>query len=84
MPLDLARFNRLKESADDAKRETAQAEGALRQLMRQLKDEFDCDSLEEAEEKAAKAERDAAKAEKKYETALTEFEKKWGGKLEGK
>ena len=84
MALDLPRFNSLKSSADAARREAAQAEGALRQLMRQLKDDFDCDTLEEAEAKAAKAERDAAKAERKAETAMAEFEKQWGEKLEGR
>jgi len=42
---------RLKEKIDEAKRGKAQAEGRLEGLMEQLKNEFDCSSIEEAKQR---------------------------------
>ena len=79
--ISVDRFNELKKSADDARRAAAQAEGAQRQLMQQLADEFDCQTLETAERKAAKLEKEAKAAERRAEELLAEFEETWGEKL---
>ena len=79
--ISVDRFNELKKSADDARRAAAQAEGAQRQLMQQLADEFDCQTLETAERKAAKLEKEAKAAERRAEELLEEFEETWGEKL---
>ena len=79
--ISVDRFNELKKSADDARRAAAQAEGAQRQLMQQLADEFDCQTLETAERKAAKLEKEAKAAERRAEELLAEFEETWWEKL---
>lgn len=81
MPIDLEQYRRLKSKADSAKADYDRAEGALSQLMLKLKEDFSCDSVDEAEEllKVKKKERD--EAEEQYQTLLKKFEEKWGDRL---
>lgn len=81
MPIDLDQYRRLKRQADDAKAEVDRAEGALSQLMKKLKEDFDCDTLDAAKSllKQKTAERD--EVEQKYNQELASFQKKWGDKI---
>lgn len=72
-----AKFRELKDAHEAAKSAAERAEGALRQLMSQLKSEFDCDSLEAAEEKLRKLQRQQTQEETALETALAKYEKEW-------
>lgn len=74
---NLQKYTELKEKVDKAKRERDRAAGALEQAEKQLKEQFDCNSLEEAEELLEAKQKDEARAEKKFEKAMTEFEEKW-------
>jgi len=71
------KFRQLKQAHEDAKTEAERAEGALTQLMSQLKQEFDCNSLEEAQEKLRKLQKKQAREKEVLETAVADYEKKW-------
>jgi len=75
-------YRRLKREVDDAKSEAERAKGALTQLMKQLKEEFECSDLKEAKALLTELEEKRDKAQKKFERALEEYEQKW--KKDGK
>lgn len=77
-------FRALKRKADEYAKEVSRMEGALDQMLSRLKDEFDCDSLEEAEAKRDKMIRARDKHEKKLDRMLKEFEQEWGHVLSEK
>jgi len=52
----------------------AEAEGALKERMRTLKDEFDCDSLEDAEDLLEEKQMEAEKAKEEVEKILEQVE----------
>lgn len=71
------KFLELKRAHETAKTEADRAEGALRQLMCQLKADFDCNTLEEAQEKLRKLQKQQERERKELETTVVEYEKKW-------
>lgn len=71
------KFRQLRQAHENAKSEAERAEGALTQLMSQLKSEFGCDSLEEAQEKLRKLQKQQAREKEALEVAVAEYEKKW-------
>jgi len=82
MTVDLRRYEQLKQKVDQYQREADRAAGALAQLLERLKEEFGCDSIEEAEKLARKLKKERDKTEKEFAEALEEFETEWGGELE--
>ena len=53
----------------------------MEQATKQLKDEFDCETLEEAQKLLKELEKDEIKAKEKFDRAVTRFEEKWEEKL---
>jgi len=78
---DLKRYNELKERVEDAQKKSDRAQGNLDQIMKQLKNDFDCDDLDEAKDMLEKLEKELKKTEGEFDKAVLEFEKKWGDKL---
>ena len=78
----LDRYQKMKRKADELRREADRAEGALEQLMEKLKEDFDCDTLEEAEQLSKRLEKEAKEAEEQFDVAVEEFEEEWGDELE--
>jgi hypothetical protein len=72
------RYNSLKKEVNIAKNEAARAQGALDAQMEQLKKDFDCDTLKDARALHDKLKKKAAKSAAELETALEDYEKKWG------
>lgn len=83
MAIDVKRYQHLKQEAEELQRQADRAHGALDGVMKQLKEEFDCDTLEEAEERQKELQKEAKKAEKTFNEALEDFEDKWGSVLDG-
>lgn len=81
MTIDLDEFKRLQEKVEAAKSRAERAKGQFDQLMERLKDEFDCSSIEEAEELIEQKKKERSKAEKSYRAALDKFEKDYGDKI---
>jgi len=50
-------------------------------VMGQIKEEFGCDTLEQAERKLKRLGAEREKAEAEYDEALAAFEVKWGSRL---
>jgi predicted nucleic acid-binding Zn-ribbon protein len=70
-------YRRLKREVDEAKTEADRASGALKQLMKQLKEEFDCEDVKTAKALLAELEEKRDKVQKRFERSLEDYEKKW-------
>jgi hypothetical protein len=81
MTVDLKQFQRLKAKVEDLRRRGDRAEGALAQLTERLKTEFDCGSVEAAEELRVDLEKRLGRAERKFARKMREFEDEWGDVL---
>jgi len=80
--MDLDKYNLLKKKADKFKAEAERAAGALDQLMGELKKEFGCNTVEDAEKLLKKLVKEEKKAKVAYDEELERFEEKWGNRLE--
>jgi predicted transcriptional regulator len=77
MPADLKRFETLKKEVEEAEREAARAEGAYDQLIQRLRDEYELNTLKQAEIHLEELREIQEAAEIKYTTALAAFEEEW-------
>ena len=75
---ELERYNKIKKRVERARKDADKAEGALNQIMKQLKDDFDCDTIEQAESLYKKRIRKTKRDKQKIETAIAELEEKYG------
>jgi len=71
----------LKKKVEILKSDRDKAKGALDSALKQLKKEFDCDSLEDAEVLFKKLLRESEEAEKEFQRTYEKFMEKWGDKL---
>lgn len=78
MPLTATEFDRLKRAVADKKSEADRAAGAYQQAVEQLKSEFKCNSLKEADALLTELEDEEAKATKQLEDELAAFKEKHG------
>ncbi len=78
MTLSMEEFNALKSKVESLQRKADKAEGALEQTMAILKEEYSCDSIEEAAELAEKFREEADTLEARFEKAESTFDDKWG------
>lgn len=76
-------YEQIIEQAAQARRVRDQWEGRLAVAMEKLKEDFDVDSIEEAEALLHAAEEDVAKAEKRYKRELARFKKEFGDGITG-
>ena len=63
--ISVEEYQRLKQKAEEARREADRLQGALAQLLRRLADEFNCKTPEEATELAKSLEAQQGRLEKK-------------------
>jgi len=82
MAVDLKEYVQLKKRVDQAKQKADKAVGALEQIMKQLKKNFGCNSLQEAEKKSKSLQKQAITSKKEFDEALEEFEEKWYDELQ--
>lgn len=75
-------FNRLKEKVESLKEQRSHAAGALAELMKQLKEEFGLDSLEEAQAEIARLKLRKDKLEARASREYNRIMKKWKTQLE--
>ena len=78
----ISKYVKLKEQVDEAKSDADKAEGALNQIMKQLKTDFDCSSLTTAEKKCKQLKKQAKEAEENFDNAVEEFTEKWVEELQ--
>ena len=77
MTINLARYQQLKKTADEAQREADRQAGVLVELKKQLKKDFGVGSIGEARALLKKLRKEEAKAETEYEEALDAFTEKY-------
>jgi hypothetical protein len=73
----------LKNEIELAKQDVSKLEGKQQYLMTQLKDQFGCDTIADAEKKSAKLEKQISKMSDQIEIATTELEEKYELSNEG-
>lgn len=79
--MSLSEYRARKRAVEKLRREADQSAGALDELLRRLKEEFDCASVEEARKELLRLSKEGQKLEAKYGKAWREFEEKWGEQL---
>lgn len=72
-----AEFLELRRQHETAKADAERAQGALSQLMSQLKEDHECDTLEEAKSLLTRLEKKLAQEEKVLTQAIAEYQAKW-------
>ena len=81
--MDKRKFQELRRQFKAAEKEANQAQGQLDELMRQLQDEFNCSTVEEAEELLARWRKDELRLTERYNQRLKKFEDKWKDVING-
>jgi len=81
MTINVEEYQKLRTKASEIKSEIDRAQGTLATLMKSLKTEFDCDSVEEAEAALATMEKELKEAEETYESEMKKFKEKYGDLL---
>lgn len=76
------RFRRLKRNADKIEKDVLQSEAEWKVMMRRLQDEFDCETIEDAEALLKQLKRREVSAKKKLSAAMDDFEDTWKELLE--
>ena len=67
----------LKQEIDEAKTEISELQGTKKQLMKDLKEDWDCTTLEQAEEKHEKLGVEITELSNKIETGVKELNEKY-------
>jgi len=70
-------YRTLKRGVEEAKAAASRAKGAHDQLLKQLSDEFGCESLVEGEKLLKRLEKETSAAEQKFTKAESEYRQKW-------
>ena len=76
---ELKKYVDLKRRVEQAQQKADKAEGALEQVMEQLKEKFGCSTLKDAKKKLTLLKEQEQELKIKFEDALEEFEENWGG-----
>lgn len=74
---ELKKYMDLKRRVEKAQQEADKAQGAFDQVMKELKKDFECSTLEEAKKKLVSLQKQEKKAKEAFEEAVEEFEEKW-------
>lgn len=80
--MDQQKFQSLKERVEECRRRADKASGVMEQIQRRFRDEYDCSSVEEAEELLARLEAEEKGAAEGCDVAERAFVKKYGERLE--
>jgi hypothetical protein len=70
-------FKVIKAEADKAKTDSERAKGAFDEAMKTLSTEFGVEDLPAAKAKIKQSQKAADKAQTEFETALSDYKKKW-------
>lgn len=76
--MNLAEFAKLKEKVESLRRKRDKSSGIMEELLRQIKAEFGCTSIKEAEEKLEQMKVEGKTMRANLDRDLEQFESKWG------
>ena len=79
--VDIDQAVNLKKQIKKLEQEKERATGRVEQLMKTIQEEFNCNTLEEAEQLLKEKQKKKKELEEKYETEHEKFMEKWGDKL---
>ena len=74
---NLDKYLKLKKRVESAQQEADQAEGAEKEVMNQIADEFGCDTLNEAKRMLKQKRKQEVDSKEKFDTAFDKFEEDW-------
>lgn len=77
MPIDIKKYERLKQIAENAQREADRSAGVLEMLKTKIKDEYGVASMSEAKALLKKLKKQQEEAENEYEQRYVEFVEKY-------
>jgi hypothetical protein len=72
----------LQQEVETAQQNANKAKGAYEQVLKQIKDQFKCKTLEQAEQELKRLRGEEVKAKRKYEKEMAKFKEKWKDQLE--
>jgi len=72
------RLLEMKEEAEDAKQQATESRGKIKQIEENLLTDFNCGTIEQAEELAETLENDVLRLTKEIEESISEFEIEYG------
>lgn len=78
----LDEFMKLTKQVEKAQQTADKAEGALGQVMKELNSEFDCNSIDTAEQKRKQLRKQVEKSRNAFDTGLKKFKDDWSDELE--
>ena len=73
----LKKYTELKSKVEEAQQKANKAAGALEQVMKTLKEQFGCSTLEAAEKKLKLLQKQHQNINTQYEKEIEDFEEKW-------
>jgi hypothetical protein len=73
---NLKEYTRLKRGVEEDQQEADRAEGALAEIMKRLKDEFNCPTLAKAKKKLKQLKKQAEDLELEYDEEIESYKKK--------
>ena len=76
----LKEYTKLKKEVEESQQEADRAEGALAEIMKRLKKEFDCPTLTKAKKKLKQLQKQAEELDIEYNEAVILYKEKWGNK----
>lgn len=78
----LDKYLSLKKQVETAQQKADQAEGALGEVMKQLKKEFGCNTLNDAKRKLKQLKKQSESSKEEFQTAFEKFEEDWSDEFE--
>lgn len=84
MTITLDQYHTLRRRAERLRQKAAEADGALKEVLRQVKEQFGCSTLKEAKALLAELEAKERKLGARYAAEMAKFQSKWGDVLDGK
>ena len=79
---NLDKYLKLKKRVDTARQEADRAEGAEKEVMKQIKNEFGCDTLVQSQKKQKQLKGQMESSKEEFEAAIEKFEEDWSEELE--
>lgn len=81
--MNLKQYQQLKDRVDTLRQNVARAEGVRDELLKRLRREYGCETVEEAEQLHLRLASEAEEAEGRFQQQLAQFNEEWGDLLDG-
>lgn len=79
--MSIEKLGKLKTKIEEIRSSADRAQGALDAIMKELEEEYECSSIEEARELLDKLKKKSAASQKEFDDLMVAFEEKWGDVL---